>query len=379
MSRHTNAPIPKHRTAPPLRSVVLALAALAAAGSAHAQGSVTLYGLIDTYVEHRNHVNATGDAVWLLGTPAGATGSGGMNTSRWGMRGSEDLGGGLTAIFNLEGELSPDTGAGNANPFSRQAWVGLEGGFGRLLAGRSYTTTYDFILPFDPLGYAPIASWGTAGTTSGGRADGMITGLSNQLKYRYTLGGFRLGASYGFGEQATSASDSATYNLAVGYTVGGLGLVATAERQNGNTTTTAPIGRNKRTAVHLGASYEIGPVKFFAVARDYKLDPIAAGPDNKSTTYWVGAAYKITVPLTLTLAYYKQDIKDGVRAGTTDVPGSDPSLAVLRARYAMSKRTDVYAVASYAAAKRAVVGISRDDAGFDDNQTSMAVGIQHRF
>lgn len=141
MSRHTNAPIPKHRTAPPLRSVVLALAALAAAGSAHAQGSVTLYGLIDTYVEHRNHVNATGDAVWLLGTPAGATGSGGMNTSRWGMRGSEDLGGGLTAIFNLEGELSPDTGAGNANPFSRQAWVGLEGGFGRLLAGRSYTTT----------------------------------------------------------------------------------------------------------------------------------------------------------------------------------------------------------------------------------------------
>lgn len=358
----------------------LALAAAAIAPmQAQAQSSVTLYGLVDTYVEYRNHVNATGDAVWLLGTPAGATGSGGMNTSRWGMRGTEELGGGLKAIFNLEGEFSPDTGAGNANPFSRQAWVGLEGGFGRLLAGRSYTTTYDFMLPFDPLGYAPIASWGTGGTVSGGRGDGMITGLSNQLKYRYTLGDFRFGASYGFGEQATSTSDSATYNLAVSYAVGGLGLVATAERQNGNTTTTAPIGRNKRTAVHLGASHEIGPVKVFVAGRDYKLDPIAAGPDNKSTTYWVGVAYKLTAPLTLTLVYYKQDIKSGVRTGTVDVAGSDPSLAVLRARYALSKRTDLYAVASYAEAKRAIVGISRDDAGFDDNQTSLAVGIQHRF
>jgi len=353
--------------------------ALATAASAHAQSSVTLYGLVDTYVEYRNHVNTAGDAVWLLGTPAGATGSGGMNTSRWGMRGSEDLGGGLKAIFNLEGEISPDTGAGNANPFNRQAWVGLDGAYGRLIAGRSYTTTYDFMLPFDPMGYAPIASWGTAGTASGGRADGMITGLSNQLKYRVSFGGLRFGASYGFGEQATSASDSATYNLAASYNVGAFGVAVTAERQNGTTTTVAPIGRNKRTAVHLGASYEIGPVKLFVAGRDYKLDPIAAGPDNKSTTMWVGATYKVTAPLLLTLAYYKQDIKSGVRAGTVDVAGSDPSMAVLRARYALSKRTDLYAVGSYAEAKRAVVGISRDDAGFDDNQTSLAVGIQHRF
>lgn len=362
----------------PIQFAFTALA-LAATATAHAQSSVTLYGLVDTYVEYRNHVNAAGDAVWLLGTPAGATGSGGMNTSRWGMRGSEDLGGGLKAIFNLEGELSPDTGAGGANPFGRQAWVGLDGRYGRLIAGRSYTTTYDFMLPFDPMGYAPIASWGTSGSASGGRADGMITGLSNHLKYRVSLGDFRFGASYGFGEQATSLSDSATYNVAVSYAAGALGLVATAERQNGNTTTVAPIGRNKRTAVHLGASYQIGPVKLFVAGRDYKLDPIAAGPDNRSTTLWVGAAYKITAPLTLTLAHYRQDIKEGVRGTTADVPGSDPSLTVLRARYALSKRTDLYAVGSYAEATRAVVGISRDDAGFDDNQTSVAVGIQHRF
>lgn len=358
---------------------LLSAVALAAAGAAHAQSSVTLYGLVDTYVEYRNHVNAAGDAVWLLGTPAGATGSGGMNTSRWGLRGSEDLGGGLKAVFNLEGEISPDTGASNPNIFSRQAWVGVEGSYGRLVAGRSYSTSYDFILPFDPLGYAPISSWGTAGSASGGRADGMVTAVSNQLKYRGSFAGVNVGASYGFGEQTTSMSDSAFYNLALSTTVAGVGLVAVVERQNGNTTTTAPIGRNKRTAVHLGATYDIGPVKLFLVGRDYKLDPIAAGPDNKSTTIWAGAAYKITAPLTLTLAYYKQDIKEGVRAGTVDVAGSDPSMTVLRARYALSKRTDLYAVGSYAEAKRAVVGISRDDAAFDDNQTSVAVGIQHRF
>lgn len=359
---------------------LLSAVALAATTAAQAQSSVTLYGLVDTYVEYRTHVNATGDAVWLLGTPAGATGSGGMNTSRWGLRGSEDLGGGLKAIFNLESELSPDTGAGNPNAlFGRQAWVGLEGGFGRLIAGRSYSTTYDFMLPFDPMGYAPISSWGTSGSASGGRADGMITGISNQLKYRSTFSGFSVGASYGFGEQATSTSDSATYNLGLSYKIGGLGLVATAERQNGNTTTTAPIGRNKRTTVHLGASYEFGPVKLFVAGRDYKLDPIASTVDNKSTTVWVGAAYKITAPLTLTLAHYMQDIKSGTRAGTATPTSSDPSMTVLRARYALSKRTDLYAVASYSDAERGIVGHSRDDVGFDDNQSSVAVGIQHRF
>jgi len=369
--------MPSHRFLP--GAIALAAAATFAM-QAQAQSSVTLYGLVDTYVEHRNHVNAAGDAVWLVGTPAGATGSGGMNTSRWGFRGSEDLGGGLKAVFNLESEFSPDTGAGNSTSiFSRQAWVGVEGGFGRLLAGRSYSTTYDFMLPFDPLGYAPVSSWGTGGSASGGRADGMVTGVSNQLKYRGSFAGVNVGASYGFGEQTGSTADSAFYNVGLAYSFAGLGLVATAERQNGNTTTTAPIGRNKRTAVHLGASYEIGAFKFFVAGRDYKLDPIAAGPDNKSTTLWVGAAYKITAPLTLTLAHYRQDIKSGTRTGTFAVADSDPSLTVLRARYALSKRTDLYAVGSYATADRAVVGSSRDDAGFDDNQTSVAVGIQHRF
>ncbi|MEB0178335.1 porin, partial [Undibacterium sp. CCC3.4] len=88
--------------------------------------------------------------------------SGGMNTSRLGFRGNEDLGGGLKAIWQLEGGVILDTGTSDGDLFGRQANVGLQGDFGRIVAGRSYSTTYDFILPFDPLGYAPQYSWATS-------------------------------------------------------------------------------------------------------------------------------------------------------------------------------------------------------------------------
>jgi predicted porin len=129
---------------------------LGASAPAIAQSNVQVYGLIDAGVEAVDHANAAGNGVVRVI-------SGGKNTSRWGFRGSEDLGGGLKAVYNLEGGILLDTGAADGALFKRQANVGLEGGFGRVVIGRSFTTTYDLVIKFDPLGFAPNYSWATTG------------------------------------------------------------------------------------------------------------------------------------------------------------------------------------------------------------------------
>lgn len=103
----------------------IAMAVLPPAATVRAQSSVTLYGLVDVGVEYASHASATGGSVKRLT-------SGGQNTSRWGLRGSEDLGGGLKALFQLESGIVIDTGANDSQLFRRQANVGLEGRFGRL-------------------------------------------------------------------------------------------------------------------------------------------------------------------------------------------------------------------------------------------------------
>lgn len=136
---------------------ILAAAVLSViSGAAAAQSNVTIYGLIDTGVEYLTNAGANKGSVLRLS-------SGAMNTSRIGFRGTEDLGGGLKAVFQLENGFKLDTGAFDDSTgalFNRQSTVGLEGAFGRVVAGRSFTTTYDFILPFDPNGPAtPTLAW----------------------------------------------------------------------------------------------------------------------------------------------------------------------------------------------------------------------------
>lgn len=136
---------------------MFALAALAcAAASSHAQSNVTIYGIMDSGLKYANHANAAQQSVTRVT-------SGGQNTSRFGFRSTEDLGGGLKALFNLEGRLFLDTGSSDGVMFKRQANVELRADFGRVVPGRSFTTTYDLLLPFDPLGFAPNYSWVTSG------------------------------------------------------------------------------------------------------------------------------------------------------------------------------------------------------------------------
>lgn len=348
---------------------MLSLAVLASlAGAAHGQSNVQVYGLIDAGIEHVNNASPGG---------SGATKviSGGKNTSRWGFRGSEDLGGGLKAVWGLEGGILIDTGAADGAMFKRQAYVGLDGAFGRLVLGRSFTTTYEFVIGFDPLGFAPNYSWSTAGGATGPSKYGMTTAFDNLIKYSGKTGAFKYGASIGLGEQPGSSADARKYAVAGSWTRDGLAFMASYEEVNG--TVLAATGRRDTTTVyHLATDYRTGPWRLSAGTRGYKLESgRAATPDVRGDTYFGGLSYKTAADITLTGALYHINVKNAA-------PGkdADPTMLVLRAMKAMSKRTDLYVAAAHAKARNGqLVGLSRDDPGFASTQTGITAGIQHRF
>ena len=341
----------------------------AAYTSANAQSNVQVYGLLDLGVD------VTSDAKPGGGTVSHVS-SGGMNTSRWGIKGSEDLGGGLKAVFQLEGGILMDTGAQDGALFKRQANVGLEGKYGRLVLGRSFTTVYETVIRFDPMGFAPYYSWATGASATLPSKFGMTTGFDNQIKYSGSTGDWKYGFSYGLGEQQNgSSADSARYAGAVSYQAESLGAMFTMERINGNTVA-ATGNRDETTAIHMGGYYASGPFKVWVGGRAYKLQSGKTGvADVKGNTLWTGVAYKLQPNVTLTGAVYHVDVRN-VATGKD----ADPTMYVLRYRYHASKRTDLYATVGYTKAKHGqLIGLSRDDAGFSDSQHGLMVGMQHRF
>ncbi len=346
----------------------LAALALVAAAGAHAQSNVQVYGLLDLGIDNSNNAGPNGGTLTRVS-------SGGMNTSRWGLRGSEDLGGGLKAVFQLEGGILMDTGAQDGALFKRQANVGLEGSFGRVVIGRSFTSVYDVVIGFDPMGFAPFYSWATSGPATGPSKYGFTTQYDNLIKYSGKWENFKFGANYGFGEQTTGVRDSAKMGFTGVYDIGGLSLMSTWERTNGNTLPTTG-NRDKNTVWHVGANYVAGPLRLTAVVRDYKLVAgKALTPDVDATTYWGGVAYKTNEVTTLTGAVYYVNVKN-VATGKD----ADPIMYVARYRYALSKRTDLHVTAAYAKSKNGqLTGLSRDDAGYGESQHGVMAGIQHRF
>jgi predicted porin len=353
-----------------MKKSALALAVLAALSlnnSANAQSNVQVYGLIDAGVEAVNHASANdGSLVRVV--------SGGKNTSRWGLRGSEDLGGGLKAVFNLEGGILMDTGAQDGALFKRQAYVGLDGRLGRIVIGRSFTTTYDLVIKFDPLGFAPNYSWATSGGATGPSKYGMTTAFDNLIKYSGQAGGFTYGASVGLGEQSNNSADGRKYAVGGSWFGGGFGAMASYEQVNG-VNVPATGNRDKTTAFHLGLDYKTGQWRYVTGMRGYKLQSgKAATPDLRGDTFWGGVTY-VTGPVTLTGAVYHINTKNLPAA-----KDADPTMLVARAMYALSKRTDLYLSAAHAKADNGqLVGLSRDDAGTGTTQTGVTAGIQHRF
>jgi len=353
-----------------MKQSALALAVLAALSlnhSALAQSRMQVYGLIDAGVEYVNHAQEGGGQLLRVV-------SGGKNTSRWGFRGSEDLGGGLTAIWQLEGGLLMDTGASDGAVFKRQAWVGLDGALGRLVVGRSFTTTYELVIKFDPLGFAPHYSWATGASATGPSKYGMTTQFDNLVKYTGKRGGFTYGATIGLGERAGSLAEGR--KLAVGgswFGADGLGLMASYEQIDGNALAGLPT-RDKTRAHHLGLDYRSGKWRYTVGMRGYQLDAARAGADLRADTWWGGITRTID-NVTLTGAVYHVNTQ-----GLPAAEDADPTMVVVRGMLALSKRTDLYLSLAHAgAAHGQLVGLSRDDVGHGSSQSGITAGMQHRF
>lgn len=215
-------------------TLAAALAAISFGGAAHAQSSVTLYGAVDEGLNfttnaggHRGYEMVSGDTA----------------ESSWGLKGSEDLGGALSAIFQLENGFNADNGALNegGREFGRQAFVGLSSTqFGTLTLGRQYDATIDMWSPF-------TAAGSTIGDLAAHPFDNDNSDydfrINNSVKYvSPSFRGLQGEAVYGF-SNATGFAENRAYSAAGTYTMGGFSAALAYSRQdNGGTTAGGAVG-----------------------------------------------------------------------------------------------------------------------------------------
>lgn len=251
-----------------MKKSLVALAAMSVIGAVSAQSSVTLYGLADAFVGSERISTGTTN-----GTTQTVVNSGGQNGSRWGLRVSEDLGGGLAAIAQFESGFDIDTGASAQGAlFGRQAFVGLKSGFGTVALGRQYG-------PYDDMkGVLSLQGNNSFDATGGGGKIGAWKGyaarVDNSIKFQSNnYSGLSFSAIYGMGENKRSdASASSTFGIGAMYANGPLtvGVVHQNEgtaRGLATTAGTPPVttysgnGKNEIENTLFAGAYDFGYAK----------------------------------------------------------------------------------------------------------------------
>lgn len=342
---------------------MLPLLALTFCTYAAAQSQLTIYGIIDTNIEYLDsQPKADGGKGTLL-----RMNNSGLQGPRLGFRGSEDLGGGLKAIFTLEHGFNSDTGTqADANKFfNRGAFLGLESRQHRVTLGRQYTSIFDALLFISPLAYS--GAYEPFSPLLGNLRN------DNALKYRFNVDAIQAQAHYAFGEQTTSKSANAAWGGFVSYVKSGLNATITVDQQNGADVKGAhPRSRKLATA----ASYQLVPA--LRLSGGYRWG------ENKTETgvtalrddfWWVGANYQLSTTLVLNAAYYQNNVK--TRNGAGNQP--TPKQMTVQAIYALSRRTDLYAAAAHArSAGVNFSALSTLSAG-SRNQSGISLGVRHRF
>jgi predicted porin len=282
------------------------------AGAALAQTSVTIYGAIGTDVLSATNVSGGGSVVKVEDNA--------IVNSRIGFKGSEDLGGGLKAVFDLESSIAPDTGTSRGTQFwNRGAYVGLAGSFGSIKLGHQWNVSDDYMGNYFVFGYySPFLMSGFGALSDY---------YDNAIKYNSpNIGGFEGGLYYTLGEQAGARSRGQKAQAAGMYAAGPFSIGATAFQEKAST---APLGTNTMYAV--GASWDFKVVKArlgLATAKvEYALP-------FKARLLDVGADMPIGDRIALSLDYVKKDVRNSA---------DDTDFARLRASYALSKRTSLNA------------------------------------
>lgn len=360
-----------------IKKSLFVVAGAVLSGGVYAQSSVTLYGIVDQSVRYATNSNANDSGQIQLT-------NGAISNSRWGLKGSEDLGGGLKTIFKLENGFDPDTGRANqgGRMFGRQAYVGLSGDLGTVKLGRQTAQVFDFFGEFDPL---------TLGNYGANVWPYLVTQFrsDNVISYEGNFSGVNVGAAYGLGEKAGSMTANQYWGTRASYKAGPFASGAMYQEFR-------DASSNKQQMWGAAGIYTIGTVKLFlgyVGAKDYtgitdatlNADPTASTIANpvpsggnfianprKDTIGYLGATYQATPALALTGAFYYDNAKNvNGLAGN----GGKRYAGVFLAEYSLSKRTQLYGTVDY----NKVNGGSITELPGKSNQTGAAVGIRHIF
>lgn len=342
-----------------LASVVAGLG-LGLAGSAMAQGNgVQLYGLVDAFVGQEK--TAAGSAMRVD--------SGGMTTSFWGVKGTEDLGGGLKAVFNLEAFLTNDNGGAGRFPgdpfFARTANVGLSGGFGTVTLGRNTTPYFVSTLLGNSFGDSFAFSPEILRTYAGRGYVIGDTGWSNSIAYSGNFAGVGVNAIYTLGDESATISRSGKgFGLSANYFSGPLMISGAYQTKN----LSAVSG--KQDAFRIGAAYNFGPAKVFGsyqTVTDKDGSATAGFTNGDHNGYQVGAS----VPMGggAVLASYGR-----TKSSASGATSATRSVWALGYDYNLSKRTDVYAAYYRDSGDSAFVPVA-----WQTSISRFGLGIRHRF
>ncbi|CAG9265603.1 putative Outer membrane porin protein 32 precursor; 3-hydroxyphenylpropionic acid porine [Burkholderia cepacia] len=356
---------------------VFASSLTATTGSVQAQGSVTLYGIVDTGISYYNHAAKGGSAVGMPHLT-------GELPSRWGVKGTEDLGGGNRAFFVLESGFQPGTGRLNygGRLFGRQANVGLSSAYGTLTLGRQMNMTAHALANADVIGPSIHSPSNFDAYLPNARSD-------NAIGYLGKFRGLTIGGTYSFGRDAAGpAGPSATgcagqvpgnplacrqYTALVAYDAARFGVAVSYDVKRGRAGASAPLDSSAHTSTH-------GVVGGYAVMGRAKLgagwirNNVAAAGHLQTDIVFAGVAYALTPTVTFD-AQGTRYLQRG--------PASNANATLLagRANHQLSRRTRVYTSVGYmlngATAGKAVAAGGTVETG--RSQLGIMAGLQQRF
>jgi len=359
-----------------MKKSLLALAVLGAfAGAASAQSSVTLFGVVDLNLQYVNNNGTGGGSQYTMGQD-------GLNSSRLGFRGVEDLGGGLTASFWLEGAINPDTGTATGQTWQRRSTVSLAGGWGEVRLGRDYTSTFWNWTIFDPFGTNGVGSAGNIGfvvpAVPTGAAYGTLVRANNMVGY-FLPSGIAGGL---YGQLQVAAGENAPGNKywggRLGYASGPFNIAAAYGKTQVTISAVGPLPADQDgTAYNFGASWNFG---FMTLSGFYnRLD---LGPADQNNWY-IGASAPLGV-WTFKASYGQVDRSDSTPGSL--IEGQKANQFAIGATYDLSKRTALYGTWAGINNKdnaRFCVAALQNTAGggcvANENSQGLQFGVKHSF
>jgi predicted porin len=344
-----------------MKKSLIALAVMAFAGAASAQSSVTLFGIVDAAVSHYRVDNGAHFT--------GLTNSG-YNSSRLGFRGTEDLGGGMSASFWLEGSLSNDDGTPGGFMFQRRSTVSLASGWGELRLGRDYTPTFWNLTVFDPFGTNGVGTNITLTAKGATGVDPKSVRSSNMVGYFLppNLGGFYGQINYAW-DEISGGNDAGRYiGARVGYGSGPWNVALAYGRTDG--TDPASLAGPDVRAWNIGGSWDFGMAKAMAMYDNSRYDAGAFGVASLKS-WLVGALVPVGAG-EIRVAYSRAKFED-----------ERASKLALGYVHNLSKRTALYA--TYARISNSdglalTVGSGGGLVGIaGENSSGFDIGIRHSF